>query len=195
MTKEECRRYIRSLLAEPQASYWDDSELDVYIEVAITNIVNEMWHMLAPVYNKTDYLDVAVGNQYIDLPADCLKVLSIRIAGNKTKAFDYIPFGLDHIYENYEFSGWKLENNKIKLIPLPTESVEDYLEIKYLPVFTFDNIPEVMKPLVAIEAVIQAKVKDELVPQHLLLLKENFKRNLLTFLSAHQTQNVEVIPE
>lgn len=193
MTLEQFRNYVRSLLAEPMASYWTDEEIDTYVNIALINIQNELWTLLAQRYNATTTINILPEQDEYDVPADCLKILSITFPLSSFTAMDYIPHNLEGYYTNYSLYGWKFENNKIKIYPKPTKA--DTLRVKYLPKFTITTAPEEMLPLLAVEAIIQAKIKDENVPQYLLILRENFKRNLIVFLTQNQLQNSDIITE
>ena len=190
MTREEFRQYVRSLLAEPQASYWEDGEIDLYTDTALINLTNKFWYMLAPIYNKKTSLTINSETMIADLPADCLKVISITPIENYAD-FDYIPQDLVNTYGYHDWSGWTFEEGKIKVYN--PKSFE--FTLYYLPKFIFDNIPDQMKPLLAVETIIQAKVKDENVPTYLLLLQKNFTDNLLLFLSQNQMQNSDILTE
>ncbi len=195
MTIDEFRNYVRSLIAEPQASYWTDDEIDVYTEIALILIFNDLWGLLYPVYNKTAYLSVEANNPYIPLPEDCFKIISITPVDNHTTNFDYIPIDIENHYETNNLRGWFFENNQIRIVPTPTVSANNCYRIKYIPKPTFENIPDVMYPYLAVETVIQAKVKDENVPSYLLILEEKYKRNLISFLMVNQLQNEDVLTE
>jgi len=195
MTREEFRVYVRSLLAEPFASYWADNELDVYIDFAKTDILNELWYLLYKTYNKKQFLSVIAGQDLIDLPADCLKVISIKLASNPEETFDFIPEDVEEYYEQNKIPGWRFEEGKIKINPTPTSNMPNYLKIKYLPNITFENLPECLYPLLGVRTVIQAKVKDEQVPVYLLRLEQQYKDNAITFLVRNQLQNEDCFTE
>jgi len=190
MTREEFRQYVRSLLAEPQASYWENDEIDLYTDIALINLTNKFWYMLAPIYNKKTSLTINSETMTADLPVDCLKVISITPIENYVD-FDYIPQDLVNTYGYHNWSGWTFEEGKIKVYN--PKSFE--FTLYYLPKFIFDNIPDQMKPLLAVETIIQAKVKDENVPTYLLLLQKNFTDSLLLFLSQNQMQNSDILTE
>jgi hypothetical protein len=195
MTRENFRTYVRSLIAEPYASYWTDPEIDAYTDVALILLLNEFWYLLKKTYKKTGYLSITSGNDIIDLPADCLKVLSIKIKDNPMQGFDYIPEDAEDYYEKNGLPGWTFEEGKIKINPVPMESKADYLKIKYLPKITFENLPDCLFPLLAVRTIIQAKIKDENVPVYIMRLEEQYKQAAMIFLNNVQTQNEEMLTE
>lgn len=195
MTREDFRTYVRSLIAEPYASYWTDPEIDAYTDTALTLLLNEFWYFLKKLYKKTGYLSTVANQSVIDLPADCLKVLSITLKENPMQRFDYIPEDAEDYYERNALPGWTFEEGKIKINPTPTETKTDYFRIKYLPKIAFENLPDCLFPLLAVRTVIQAKIKDDNVPVYILRLEEQFKQNAMIFLSNVQTQNEECFTE
>ncbi len=188
MNQVNFRKFVRSLLAEPVASYWTDEEIDLYTDVAINNLQAELWYLLTAVHKKITALSPQDG--FVELPDDCLKVLIVKPSDENS--FDYIPEGLEESYAQNGWRGWTYQNGKIKIIGTP---VPESLEVTYLPKFTFDTLPEILKPLVAVETVLQAKVKDDSIPQHIFLLREKFWRNVINFYAKTQNQNQETSTE
>lgn len=195
MTLSEFRAYVRSLLAEPQASYWTDEEIDAYMKVAIVNIMGLFFNLLYPIYSSTSYLSVVAGSNYVALPEDCYKVISVKLANEPEKEFPYIPENLRDYYEAAgDLEGWHFEGGQIKIYPTPAETKANYLKIRYLPKFTdLEDVPEFLHPLLAVETVIQAKVKDENIPAYLMVLKQDYYANAVRTLTINQYQNSEYV--
>ena len=188
------RSYVRSLLAEPQASYWTDAEIDTYLEVALINITGRFWSLLVPVYSIVTYLSTTANSPYISLPEDCSRVVYLKVASDPGKIFPYIPDNMLDYYEENSLEGWRFEGGQIRIYPAPTESKQNYFKLKYLPKFQdLEDVPEELHPLLAVEVVIQAKVKDENIPQYLLVLQKQFYDDAVRNLTKKQLQNEEIM--
>ncbi len=49
MTDQEFLSYVRSILNEPTAVYWQDEEIELYKKIAINTVRAQFWNLLYPI--------------------------------------------------------------------------------------------------------------------------------------------------
>ena len=192
MTDADWLKYVRSLINEPIEKFWSDlDDIEIYKQIAINIVCADFWSLLLPTHKKFESYNLEVGNGLMTLPTDCFKPVKLELVstGQQVK---YIDEDQLHLYSQVTSTtplAWMLYDSKILLIPTPSISETDYYRLWYLPrIDKITGLPEELHPLVAIEAVIDAKTKDEDVPQHLLLKRSRLEHIARVALSVPQVQ-------
>ncbi len=87
---------------------------------------------------------------------------------------------------------WTWEDGKIYLFPEITETLTNYLRLWYLPrATTLAQLPDELHPLIAVEAVICGREKDEKVNQALQIKYQRYYNSALKSLILNQLQDQE----
>lgn len=195
MTDLEFRKFVRSLIAEyvGEERFWTDEELELYKQNAISGIIGEYWPHLIEKKKKAVSITIEQGNPYISLPNDLMMVISI-IRNSDNEELSYIRSNEISWWQNFTSEpnyGWTFEGDKIRLIPIPTVTRENFITIWYMPKLTqLSDFPEVLHPVIAIDTVIFAKSKDENVSPALLALRESYHQKAVRLLTIEQLQRV-----
>jgi len=159
---------VRSLIGESSAEYWTDAEVTLYIKVAMTNVQNKYWYLLAPTDTKVSNTDLSASTAYVSLPTDCAKVLRVEVASNR-KLIRKIES--DELYKYSEYDDGA--------------AASGYLNIWYLEYYdATTDFPVALRPLIAVEAVRLAKTKDRGIEADIESLQSRFESAALTFLAS-----------
>lgn len=164
MTDQEFLSYVRSILNEPTAVYWQDEEIELYKKIAINTVRAQFWNLLYPIYKKPYLITVPITGT-VPLPDDCQKVIRIEY----TETGDKCPFiGEDRHFHWINQSpgapnGWTYSGGELMFFPLTrNQEYTDYLTLWYLPrAESLTDLPEELHPLIAVETVIAGRHKDE----------------------------------
>ena len=199
MTDSEWELFVRSLIDEPIAKNWTQDEIAVYKKVGIIVTASAFFYSLAVTHKKCALRDKTADDPYIELPADFWKPVRIEFASNGEK-LRYIQddqlWKYDRVTTVDTPEVWMFEDGKIAQIPTPGSTATNYWRLFYLPRFTtLANLPEELHPLVAIEAVISAKSKDEDVARDLLLKRQHYFNCANVSLAVQQLQEPEEMPD
>lgn len=158
----------RSLIGEATADFWTDAEITLYIKVAMTNIQNKYWYLLAPTEAKVAPTSLVASIEKVALPTDCAKVLKVEVASNR-KILRKIETDELFKYSIYDDGA----------------AATNYLNIWYLEYYdSTTDFPVALRPLIAAEAAVLAKVKDENVTPGLAAIYAKFEDAALAFLST-----------
>ena len=192
MTDADWLKYVRSLINEPIEKFWSDlDDIEIYKKIAINIVYADFWSFLLPTHKKFEMKSLVASDPELILPTDCFKPAKLELSttGQQVK---YIDEDQLHLYSQVTSTtplAWMLYDKKILLTPTPSISETDYYRLWYLPrIYTLADLPGDLHPLVAIEAVIDAKTKDEDVPQHLLLKRSRLEHVAKVALSVPQVQ-------
>ena len=159
---------VRSLIGESSAEYWTDAEVTLYIKVAMTNVQNKYWYLLAPTDTKVSNTDLSASTAYVSLPTDCAKVLRVEVASNR-KLIRKIES--DELYKYSEYDDGA--------------AASGYLNIWYLEYYdATTDFPVALRPLIAVEAVRLAKTKDRGIETDIESLQSRLESAALTFLAS-----------
>jgi len=192
MTDEQWETYTRSLLNEGTATFWTAADMAAYKQVALIIVSGNFWSLLFPLKKRNYDYDLVAGDNFLDLPIGWQKI--VRVEEKATgRPLDYIPDREIPTYENADGSqgpcGWMFNRGKIHPLPNPTSAMADHLRLWYLPrPETLADLPEDLHPLVAVEAAIAARTKDENVSPYLLGLRERMEMVARKALAQLQTQ-------
>lgn len=196
---DDVTNFIRALVNESTASFWTAADVELYKKAAMSKVLSKYYTWL---YNthKTweDFAIVAGDPDATSLPTNCYKPAYLCIKETGEKIY-YVPTTELWRYRAYDANspiGWTWKGGKINLIPDPDVSDTDYLELHYMPILdAVDEFPDCMRPLIAVEAVIFAKVKDEDVTADLFQMQKDFHDSVLTDLTLHYVEQVDIFPD
>lgn len=191
--------FIRALVNESTASFWTTAQIALFEQAGMSKILS-MYYPWLYTTHKTwgDFATTAGDPDATSMPSNLYKVayLCVKETG---KEIDYIS--TREIWKYYGYGagnamGWTWKANKINLIPAPSASDTDYLEIHYMPILdAVTEFPDCMRPLIAVEAVIFAKVKDEDVTADLFKMQKDFQDAVMSDLTLHYIEAVDVFPD
>jgi len=168
MSDSDVTSMVRSLIGESSAEYWTDAEVTLYIKVAMTNVQNKYWYLLAPTDTKVSNTDLSASTAYVSLPTDCAKVLRVEVASNR-KLIRKIES--DELYKYSEYDDGA--------------AASGYLNIWYLEYYdATTDFPVALRPLIAVEAVRLAKTKDRGIETDIESLQSRLESAALTFLAS-----------
>lgn len=198
MTDVEFEQYVRSLINEETARFWTPEDIASYKKVGISVVSAQFWNLLMPLKKKIKEQDIESGNRLITLPDDCQKITRIEY----TETGDKVTYVQDEWFYYYARLtpgnpvGWTLSENKLYLFPEPNQALSKYLRIWYLPCSTtLADLPEELHPLIAVEAVMAARTKDENVSPYLERLRQRFFDAAVKFLILAQAQDPHIVGE
>jgi len=196
MSDAEFLIFVRSLINEPAAKFWTTEDIAAYKTVGITVAASSIFNLLAVTHKKFTLRDMTINDPYIASPTDFWKVIRVEFASSGQKLpyiqddelwkFDRVATGTPQV--------WMLTDGKITQVPTPNVTSTGYWRLFYLPRFTaLASLPEELHPLIAIETVISARVKDENVTKDLLLKRDHYFKAAIASLSIAQLQDAEKI--
>jgi hypothetical protein len=121
-----------------------------------------------PTEVKVQATDLTTALNYIGLPTDCAKVIRVEVASNRKMLRKIEPDEL-----------WKYSEHT------PTATQTSYFNVWYLEYYdATTDFPEALRPLIAVEAAVLAKTKDENVDAGLMALHKKFEDAAIAFLST-----------
>jgi hypothetical protein len=127
----------------------------------------------------------------VELQRGIHKIVRVEYAATGAK-LDYIEDDKLFLYETGEEGApqvWLYEDNKVMQVPTPATTAANYWRVWYLPEFTaLSQLPEILHPLIALEAVINARIKDERLMRALLLKRDHLAGIALGTLAIPQLQ-------
>lgn len=164
--------FTRSLLGEGTAKHWTDAEITLYIKFGVIAVQSKYWYLLAPLSKTLEQKSLTANQAYVTLNDDALKVIRVEVASSGDQLRYIEP---DELFRFQEYDSGAAATN--------------YLNIWYLEVNSaVTDFPEPFRPLIAIEAVIFGKTKDESVDAGLLALHKRFEDIALNFMGVSQIQ-------
>ena len=202
MTDEQFTEYVRSLINEPTAKFWQETEINSYKAVAITHIASLFVASLAVTHKKATLADMIADDPYItkagETEIEYWKPVRIEYASNGEK----LPYIKDSELWKYDQNTpgtpqvWMFEDNKVRQVPTPSTTSADYWRFFYLPKFdTLAKLPEELHALVAIETVMDAKSKDERLMKELQIKWERFYHSASLSLAVPQYQEADIMDD
>jgi len=159
---------IRSILNEATAKFWTDDEITLYKKFGMVAVVSKYWYLLAPTQAKVATASLVANTSYVGQPTDCAKVLRVEEATNR-KLLRYIEPDEVWKYSLYDDGA----------------AATDYLNIWYLEYYDeVTDFPEALRPLIAMEAVMFAKSKDEGLDINIRAMHRRFEEIAVAFMAT-----------
>ena len=167
MSDDDITSLARSLIAEATAKFWTDDEVTLYIKVAMTNIQNRYWYLLAPTDAKVSAISLSAATANVSLPTDAAKILRVEVAETRKSLRKIEP---DELWK------YSLYDDGV--------AATSYLNVWYLEYYdATTDFPVALRPLIACEAALLAVTKDKNT-SHINALYSSFKESALIFLST-----------
>jgi len=139
-----------------------------------------------------EYTHTSTQADAVELLIKSQKIVRVEVASTGQK-LSYIEDDELFIYEKESSTTprvWIFEDGKIRQVPTPGGTKSEYYRVWYLPAAnTLAELPEELHPLVAIEAVISAKMKDQRVVREMFVLKNHFVAVAMKALAISQVQD------
>jgi len=178
MTTDDAKALVRSLIKESTAKFWTDTEITLYLSTAMQMTWGKYSNLLYELKKSWDYISLAAGKSVYDKPTNCFKIGKIVVTESGAKV------GYVHDDELFKYS------------IIPGADAENYFTCFYLPSYSdITSFPEVLQPVVCIEAAILAKTKDENVTQDLLALRDWHELAAVNELGIEAIAQVNVFPD
>jgi hypothetical protein len=166
ITSANAIAFVRSLLGESSAKYWTDPEITLYLQFAMAKVQGELYPFLWERYKDNAYIVTVSGTSVYDAPSDAFKVSHIQITETGQK--------IRYIAED-EWYKFKYADGGI------TFSDSDYFTVWYMKnLDEITDFPDSCRALVAVEAAILGRTKNEDVTSDLMALRAEFKKAALT---------------
>jgi hypothetical protein len=191
MTDAQFDILCRSWLNDKDATFWDSDEYSALKAVSLTVVTAKWWNLLAEIKEDWQDVDVPASNRTLDLPANTQKILRIEKAETGER--------LAYVLRNEIFSwarlgpgdplGWRFKGGKIYFFPNTGAALAAYVRVYFMPrAVAMADLPECLHPVMALELVIMARLKDEKVDQGLILELRRFEDAAMKELVQAQTQ-------
>ncbi|MCK7532356.1 MAG: hypothetical protein MZV63_15650 [Marinilabiliales bacterium] len=169
--------FVRSLVGEATAKFWTADEITLYLQFGMTKVLGEMHPFLWDRYKDYAYIVTTAGTSEYDAPSDAYKVSHIQITetGRKIRyisedewyKYAYVDSGVDVTDTDY-FMVWYMKN---------LDEIADF--------------PDSCRALIAVEAAIIARTKNEDVTSDLMVMRNEFKKAALTDLAMTNMHQIE----
>lgn len=186
----------RSLLQEATAKFWTDAEITLYIQTAMNVVQSDFYHFLYET-NKTFTTQTKTsGTATFTVPTDTFKIGGVEVASTGMR-LHYISD--DEYYKYAEWDAgesicWMFKAGDIMIIPTPTATDTNYWRIWYLPIMDVTTeFPDCLRPLIAVEAAMLGRTKDDNVSPELVLLQRRFHDAAVKALTLTQMQEATLI--
>ncbi|TET10505.1 hypothetical protein E3J84_03935 [Candidatus Aerophobetes bacterium] len=142
-------------------------------------------------FENLEYTHTAVQADAVELQREIHKVVRVEYASTGKK-LDYIEDDKLFLYETGGSGApqvWLFEDNQVRQVPTPASTEAEYWRVWYLPEFTvLSQLPDILHPLIALEAVINARIKDERLMRALLLKRDHLSGIAMGTLAIAQLQ-------
>lgn len=183
MTDAELTAYIRSLVNEETAKFWTSTDITAYKKVAYITVQSEFHSYLLEKDKTFEAFAMTNAQSTYNPPGNYHKIIRIEET-DYGQNLEYISDDDYWKYSDYQPGkpiAWIWDGGKIRLIPTPNTTSSTYLRIWYTKKKdSLADFEECLHPLIAIEAVIASKVKDENVTIDLMELKRRY--NLIAYI-------------
>jgi hypothetical protein len=193
MTLENVTAFVRSLLGETSARYWTDAEITLYIQMAKSKVQAQFFPLLWDQFKSGADFGMTAGTSLYNYPTDATKIVALEVKADG-KILRKIGEDEFHRYADAtagDPTAWTLVGGQIRLFPVPSTTDADYLYCWYMKNLTITattpavtDFPDVCKSLIAIEAVILGRGKDNAITADILELRKIYEQNVMVELSA-----------
>lgn len=189
--------FIRALLGEATEKHWLDTEITIYKNAAMVSIGAKYWYLLFPMYKTYSDINMVAAADTLAIPTDAQRNTVVVTRKETGKKLHYIEE--DELYK-YEFwqDGdpvvWLWKGDAIYMRPTPTTSTSNYFRVWYMEHRnSISDFPESIRPLIAVEAAILARAKDDNIDPGLMRLYRSFEDTAMIALHIAQIGEPTVI--
>lgn len=186
--------YVRSLLNEASAKFWTDAEVTNFIKFGMVMAQSRFHTYLYAKTKKLAQLSTIAATADYDLsstPGDIHMIQHVSVAstGNQLQYIDDNEYWKFAELDSGDPVAWMWYDNKVRLIPTPSAASTNYLNIWYSPqLASTTSFPEVVRPWIAVQAVISALTKDKAVTPDIIALAKHYEENVLIEITFAQMQ-------
>ena len=196
MTSTDITNLTRSLLQEASAKFWTDPEITLYIQAAMNVVQSDFYYFLYE-EKKTFTLQAKTATTATyTVPTDTFKISGVEVAETGMR-LHYISDDEYYKYAEWDTGEsicWMFKAGDIMVVPTPTTTEANYWRIWYLPIMDVTTeFPDCLRPLIAVEAAILGRTKDNNVPPHLIVLQRRFSDAAVKALTFTQMQEPTLI--
>jgi len=168
--------FVRSIAGEATAKYWTDAEITLYLQMSMAKVLGEMLPWLWE--RNKDYANLATtsGTSEYSAPADSYRVSHIQIkeTGKKIRyiaedewyKYAYVDEGVTFTDTDY-FIVWFMKN---------LDEIADF--------------PDPCRYLIAVDAAIMARAKNEDVTPDLIRMRQEAKMSAITDLTVSNMHDI-----
>lgn len=181
ITSANAVSFVRNLIGERTAKYWTADDITLALQFAMAKVQGELYPWLWDRYKDYAYLPVVSGTSVIDPPSDAFKISSIQIT-ETGKKIRYIP----------EEEWYKYAYN---------DSGIDFTDTDYFMAWYMKNLDEITdfpdscRALIAVEAALIARAKNEDVTPDILNMQKEYKKAALTDLAMTNMSQIEAFSD
>ena len=168
ISDDDVTNFIRYLLAESTADFWEDAEVTLYKKFGMISVLSKYWYLLAPTEAKVSATSLSANTAYVSQPTDCAKVLRVEVAEDRTLLRPIEP---DELFKYSEYDDGA--------------AATSYLNIWYLEYYdAVTDFPEALRPLIAFEAIFSGKLKDQSISADIAMRHKHYEDMAVAFLST-----------
>lgn len=189
MTDQNVTDLIRALINESTAKFWTSDNITLYKTAAMQVILNKFYPWLYEEYKTYEDFTLTSGTSVYSLPTNCYKPakFEVKTTGDKLRFIRE-----DELYKYRDYGtgypvAWMYKGGQVEILPEPNFTDTDYLVCWYMPILdAVTEFPDSARSLIAVEAAILAKTKDEDVTPDLLQLRRKYEDALMTYFALTQ---------
>ena len=191
LSDDDVTNYIRSLVNEETAAFWTDADITLYKKMGMSIVQNTFYPFVKDKQKTFELATMTDGTNTITPNADAFRITGVEIAetGARLRHITDNEYWKYAEWDDGEPIAWMWKASAIMLIPTPSATESEFFRIWYLPIMdAVTEFPECLRPLIALEAVISAKTRDENVTQDLLILHKRYSDAAMIALAMDQMQ-------
>lgn len=194
MTDAQLEALCRLWLNDYQADFWSSADFAILKQTSIQSVANKWWMMIQDIEADAVTFDILNGIQDYDprvIAPNCKKILRLEVAETGDK-IHYVSRNQLFFYEKMQPApptNWTLLGGKIHTFPPTGTDMPGYLRLHFLPDITvLQDLPSCLHPVVAMEIVVAARLKDEKVTNDIMLALQRYEDSARRFLVQAQAQ-------
>ena len=168
ISDDDVTNFIRYLLAESTADFWEDAEVTLYKKFGMISVLSKYWYLLAPTEAKVAATSLSANTSYVSQPTDCAKVLRVEVAEDRTLLRPIEP---DELWKYSEYDDGAAATSYLNIWSL-----------EYYDAVT--DFPEALRPLIAFEAIFSAKLKDQAISADIAMRHKHYEDIAVAFLAT-----------
>jgi hypothetical protein len=194
MTDLAFEALCRLWLNDKDKDFWDSDDFTVLKATSLQSVADKWWMLLEPLQAKAVTFDVQANVQDYDprvIATDCKKILRIEVAETGDK-IHYVWRNQLFFYEKMNPApptNWTMLGGLIRTYPKTAVLMPAYLRMHYLPdISLLSDLPTCLHPVVAMELVVAARLKDEKVTNDIMMALQRYEDSARRFLQQFQAQ-------
>ena len=189
--------FIRHLLGETVEKHWADTEITIYKNAAMVAVGARYWYLLFPQYKTYADVNMVSGTATLDIPDDAQRNTVCVYVKDTGRMLHYIEENELYKYEFWNAGNpviWLWQGDKIYVRPDPSTSTTEYFRIWYMEHRNaIADFPEQLRPLIAVQAALLAKAKDDNIDSGLMRLYDMLEETAMIALHIPTIQEPTMI--